>query len=435
MLQKRVRLHQKQKAFRRSSTLYRGFVGGRGSGKSWVGAYDMIARAKAGRTYLVAAPTYPMLQDASLRTFLGIARELGVLDTKHIKKAPPPACRLLTGAEILFRSADDPERLRGPNLSGVWLDEASLMHKDAYDIAIACLREGGEQGWLSATFTPKGISHWTYDYFGKQRPDTELFRARTADNPFNPPEFHETLARQYGAGSAFGRQELEGEFVEDDDAWQVIPSAWVRLAQARWTPERPAGQALSAIGADVAHGGADKTAIAPRYGVWFAPVRKYQGKETDTGEKAAHLVLREYPDGSDAPVNVDAIGWGSECHAELRRLLGKRAKAINVAEAPDPPVFDRTKKYKLTNYRAVMHWQMREALDPVNGDNVALPPDEELLGDLTAARFEVRASGILIEKKANIKDRLGRSPDVGEAVMLANLHTKLWKLTADKFFV
>ncbi|MFX4846510.1 phage terminase large subunit, partial [Acinetobacter baumannii] len=86
-----------------------------------------------------------------------------------------------------FRSAEDPDKLRGPNLSGSWLDEASLMEREAFDICIASLREAGEQGWLSATFTPRGLTHWTYDLFGRGgRPDVELFTSRTRDNPFAP---------------------------------------------------------------------------------------------------------------------------------------------------------------------------------------------------------------------------------------------------------
>lgn len=260
--------------------------------------------------------------------------------------------------------------------------------------------------------------------------------AKLIDNPF-------LMATNYGSTlqslpEPLRSQLLYGDFTigRVDDAWQVIPTAWVKAAQARWTEQPPAGQALSCIGVDVAYGGADKTVAAPRYGSWFARLKKYQGRDTDSGEKAAHLVLREYPDGSDASVNVDAIGYGAPCAEALQAKLGKkRAVAVNVAAAPDPEMFDRTKKYKLPNIRSAMHWKLREALDPINGDNLALPPDPELLSDLTAARFEVRSSGIIIEKKENIKDRLGRSPDCAEAVMLANFRIKLHKLTAEMFYV
>ena len=203
-----MRLHRQQKAFRHSDALFRGFVGGRGSGKSFAGAYDLIRRAKRDRLYLVASPTYTILSDTTFRSFKAIARDLGVLGRSRVQ---PPNVRLTTGAEILFRSSDDPEKLRGPNLSGAWLDEASLMVRPAYDIVIASLREQGEQGWLSATFTPKGLSHWTFELFGKSTPDTAIFHARTSQNPFLPAGFADTLRQQYG--TLLGRQEIDGEFV------------------------------------------------------------------------------------------------------------------------------------------------------------------------------------------------------------------------------
>jgi predicted phage terminase large subunit-like protein len=113
---------------------------------------------------------------------------------------------------VLFRSGDDPERLRGPNLSGIWLDEASLLTEDAYRIAIGRLREAGRQGWLTATFTPKGRRHWTYETFATGRHDTALFVARTADNPFLPPTFDATVRHQYT--TALAAQELEGQFLD-----------------------------------------------------------------------------------------------------------------------------------------------------------------------------------------------------------------------------
>lgn len=222
----RLRLHQAQADFRRSTALYRGFVGGRGAGKSWVGAYDLIRRARAGRLYLVAAPTYPMLRDSSVRTFEAIARDLRYL--RDLTTTAGNARAVLgNGAEVLFRSADTPDRLRGPNLSGAWFDEAGEMSEDAYLIAIACLREGGAQGWLSATFTPRGRAHWTYRVFGGDRENTALFTARTGDNPFNPPGFEDQLRGQYT--SAFAAQELAGQFVELQGT--VARRDWFRVVE------------------------------------------------------------------------------------------------------------------------------------------------------------------------------------------------------------
>lgn len=212
-------------------------------------------------------------------------------------------------------------------------------------------------------------------------------------------------------------QMLYGDFTAgtEDDSWQVIPTAWIRAAQARWTAEPPT-LPLTCLGVDVAFGGADATVVIPRHGPWFGRYKKYKGAITDSGIKAAFLVLKEYKD--EAVINVDAIGYGAACHEQLREKIGKKAVAVNVATACE--LTDRSGKFRLTNTRTAMYWKLREALDPETGDNLALPPDAELLADLTAARYEVRSSGIVVLPKDEIKERIGRSPDVGDAVALAH---------------
>lgn len=220
-----IRLTRIQAAFKASEALYRGYVGGRGSGKSFGGAYDLIRRAKAGRLYGAYAPTYPMLRDASLRSLLEIGENL------HFIKAFNKTDMIVTlgnGAEILARSLDDPERARGPNLSGAWIDETGLVKRAAFDIIIASLREGGEQGWLSATFTPKGRSHWTYKTFGMGAPDTALFRARTLDNPFLPAGFYHAVRGQYTG--QYAEQELDGQFVDIEGG--LAQRAWFGIVDA-----------------------------------------------------------------------------------------------------------------------------------------------------------------------------------------------------------
>lgn len=222
-------LHEAQQAFLDSEALYRGFVGGRGAGKSWIGACDLLLRAQDDRLYGVYAPTYPMLQDSSWRSFLDLGSRFRFI--KRINRAEMRVT-LGNGAEVIFRSVDNPERARGANLSGAWLDEASLMDQAAYTIIIACLRERGEQGWLSATFTPRGRQHWTYETFGLGKINTALFHAKTGDNPFLPDDFANVLRAQYP--SQFAAQELEGEFVEL--IGNVFRREWFRIVD-----EAPAG--------------------------------------------------------------------------------------------------------------------------------------------------------------------------------------------------
>lgn len=208
----KVQLTQPQAQFVDSQAPFTGFVGGRGAGKSWIGAYKFFRRVKPHRLYLMAAPTYPVLRDTTFRSFQSMAR---LLRRPYTVNKSDGIITLQNQAQILLRTTYEPERLRGPNLSGAWLDEASLTVEEAYDIVLPSLREAGEQGWLNLTFTPKGKAHWTYKRLalGTDGIDTELIRSHSSENPFLPPNFVQTLTRQYGSG-LFARQELGGEFLD-----------------------------------------------------------------------------------------------------------------------------------------------------------------------------------------------------------------------------
>lgn len=218
----KVLLHPTQVEFLNCTVPFAAFVGGIGSGKTFVLCYDLIRRARSGGLYMVLAPSYPMLRDVTIRSFFELTRHLGVR-TEYVK-SEHRCVMLRSRAEILFRSADNPETLRGPNLSGVSIDEASLVDPEVYDIAIGRLRQGRAVGFLRAAFTPKGPTHWTHAVFATGRQDTELFRSPTSGNFFLPAEFEATIRRQYG-NTPWARQELEGEFVQPEGAF--FPADWL----------------------------------------------------------------------------------------------------------------------------------------------------------------------------------------------------------------
>lgn len=210
---------------------------------SYIGAYDIIEqtlKGPYGMTSMVVAPTYGVLHDASFKTFCEHIYNFGI--DCHINNQQFVA-RFDKGKSILFRSAERPGRLRGKNLSSIWMDEAGEIDKEVFDIVIACLREGGRQGRISATFTPKGRQHWTYETFGQckvcqndivhctcaEKPtDVALFRSRTRDNVFLHEGFEDTIRRQYT--SKFAQQELEGDFIDMNAG--VFERKWFEIVDA-----------------------------------------------------------------------------------------------------------------------------------------------------------------------------------------------------------
>jgi PBSX family phage terminase large subunit len=210
-----LRLHGKQDNFVFSSAHYVALCGGIGSGKTYAGAVRALA-AGMGRVGdrdipapnlgIVTAATYPMLRDATFRVFRDVAGDL-IAGTNRSEFR----VTLVNGSEILFRSATDPDGLRGPNASWWWGDEAALYDAMTWKVMIGRLRQYGRQGYAWLTTTPKG-RNWLYREFVENGdPDYAVWRISTRSNPFLDRGFVDALREAYSGD--FARQELEGDFV------------------------------------------------------------------------------------------------------------------------------------------------------------------------------------------------------------------------------
>ena len=248
------------------------------------------------------------------------------------------------------------------------------------------------------------------------RPRSRTFiPARIQDNPhLIASGYMDTLQ---GLPEPLRSKLLYGDFRagREDNAYQVIPGEWVRLAQERWRDRPRPSTPMEALGVDVARGGADKTIIATRYGNWLDELTSYPGLSTPDGPAVAALVVNRRRD--NAKVNVDVIGVGSSVFDCLRPSLGNSVVAMNASEGSDRR--DKSGQLGFLNRRAEWWWGLREALDPASGQDLALPPDPELRVDLCAPRWKLTARGIQIESKDDLRKRIGRSPDRGDAVVYA----------------
>jgi hypothetical protein len=244
--------------------------------------------------------------------------------------------------------------------------------------------------------------------------------AALSDNPYrDTPEYR---AKLESLPEPLRSQLRDGDFGAGvhDDLNQCIPTEWVRQAQARWTPRPPLGVPLCAIGVDVAQGGSDQTVIARRYDDWFAELIAVPGAETPAGRDVAGKVIALRHDGARVIVDLGG-GWGGEALAHLAR---NGVDAVGYMGVKDSQRRTRDNQLRFANQRTEAYWRLREALDPGNpgGASFALPPDRELLADLTAPTFETRAGKggmvIQLEPKDKLVKRLGRSPDKGDAVAM-----------------
>jgi hypothetical protein len=222
-------------------------------------------------------------------------------------------------------------------------------------------------------------------------------------------------------------QMLNGDFGAGvaDDQWQIIPTAWVEAAQARWRPQHEMRAAMpmqhmpmDSMGVDVARGGKDQTVIAMRHGFWYDTLQCTDGTDTPNGPVVAGMVVTAKRD--HAPIHIDVIGVGASPYDQL---VQARQQVIGVNVASKATELDRTGQLRFFNLRSQLWWQMRESLDPAYNSMVALPPDPKLLSDLTAPRWSLSGGAVKAESKDDTKSRIGRSPDRADAVILARIET------------
>lgn len=209
-----VNVSPKQYGFINSTADITTFCAGRGSGKSDVGAKALCLRAKPGLTYCIAAPNYGMLHDSTRKTFDRVCQQLGMYVEGAYVETPRPHTTLRNGAKVILRSCDDPENLRGFEVSGLWMDEVQGTDEEAFDNLLMCLRENAVLGWTVATFTPGSPDHWTSKRLVlTDNPGVKCFTAGLNDNPFLDPKIYARAVRDLASSPMRFRREIMGEMV------------------------------------------------------------------------------------------------------------------------------------------------------------------------------------------------------------------------------
>lgn len=280
-----------------------------------------------------------------------------------------------------------------------------------------CIKAGASKTLLQRIMEEEGIPYSTEEVPDAIRP-----------NLLSPVWVEERLHRWVGrvrddqslsqaaAVSSLFASKVRGLF-PDTNSEGIIPLGWVERAMDRWRDLQSSGFTQSGrkvVSVDVADTGTDETVIAIRRGNMITEIRKYPN--ADTMETTG--IVKGLLDEQHAISVVDSIGVGAGVVARLReqRMPVRPFSAAKSAEGRK----DKTNEFQFSNLRAYAWWHLRELLDPANGSTVALPDDEMLKADLTAPKWKVLSNNkIQIESKDDIRKRLGRSTDSGDAVMQA----------------
>jgi hypothetical protein len=374
-------------------------------------------------------------------------REFDVRYTMGWNRSPDPGqrCRTL----LTFNPPTTPEGRWVVRFFAPWLDP--LHPNPAKDGEIRWFTTVGDnQDFEVAGPEPfvvrriDGVLTPCYDFDPADYVDEDIIRpksrtfitARVTDNPYYMATGY--MHQLQMLPEPLRSQMLKGDFMAgiEDAENQLIPTAWVEAAMERWKDVTEKADfkwpEMVSMGVDAARGGnmggttgatgRDKMVTACRHDSpalrIVAPLLVAKGVDVNTGNLAATEILKARK--NSAPIHLDVAAIGTSVYDAL---CENNIHTVPLNGAAQSAGRDKSNLLKFSNRRAEFHWRMREALDPEAEIPTALPPDPELLADLTAPRYSVKSTGIVVEPKVDIKKRIGRSPDKGEAVMYANVDT------------
>jgi hypothetical protein len=320
-------------------------------------------------------------------------------------------------------ASDDPSLLEGMHADNVLVifDEAKAIPAGTWEALEGALAGQGTSLALAVSTpgSPSGIFHSIHgravgyeDWSVRHVSLEEAIAAGRISSTWAAAR-----ARQWGEQSSIYANRVLGEFKSSDED-SVIPFEWVEAATERWQAWKDSGEdpgPLTVVGVDVARMGTDQTVIALRRGYIVAELRFSHHEDTmaTTGRVAG--VLEANP---GARAVVDVIGLGSGVVDRLREQGFKRTIAFNASAGTTRK--DRSGELGFVNVRSSAWWWLREQLDPAFDPTLCLPPDDLLIGDLSAPRYSLTSTGrIQVESKDEIRKRLGRSTDSGDAVVQA----------------
>lgn len=335
--------------------------------------------------------------------------------------------RFINGSEILFLEADeskDPlfEKLKSLEIGWYFIDEASEVARGAHQALASRLRwkpavgryygivaSNPEQCWVKEDFPVHSTSN--------PKPQHAYFQFLPKNNPYLPDDYIENLKLIYDEVQQ--RKYIEGDWSVADDPMQVIPYTAIKSKLATDAEILTALGDIS-LGVDVAELGDDKAILAYMVGSVGTGLESFSKKRIDelSGIVQSRIISKKI---DPSKVGIDSVGNGAGVWGNL---VGAGYNVNRLISGGKMLETERAQKYfsKLTfaDLRAQMFWKLRiEVLD--SEGNIRIPNIPTLLQDLTAPRYKTEAERkIRVESKDNLKKRLNRSPDEGDAFIMAN---------------
>lgn len=198
------------------------YVGGIGAGKSFIACVKAAKNAIRGRNQLMVGLTFSHARDVLLDTLLKVLDIFNLKEGYHYTlNKSNLEITFRNKTKIYIKSAEIGNKLRGYNVSDIYIDEAAyLKDPEVFRILLGRMREV-EDAQMHLTTSPAGYN-WVYDLISGD--DCEYIKVSTFKNPFLPRRYILNMLKQYT--STFIQQELYADFVNISSG--LFNSEWIK---------------------------------------------------------------------------------------------------------------------------------------------------------------------------------------------------------------
>lgn len=383
---------------------YKLYYGGRGGGKSYAFADSLLLKARDTHTDIICIrEVQDSIKDSVYKL---LCDRIKYYDFTDFRIKADSIENIVTGSKFLFKGMQDSNSMNIKSLEGIdicWIEEAQKLSAKSWEILDPTIRKDGSEIWISMNREEERDPIWKAIAVN---PDNRTFicRVNYTENPFCPEElkcqaekcrkdnYDDYCHIWLGEPRILGNKRL-------------ISTVDVHKAQ---EPKIDKSDSPLIVGVDIAREGDDKTAICFRRGRWQYRLDKYS--KLDTVE-VANLLTNIINEHKPARIFLDAGLNGYGVYDILNaRGYGGIVKAINFGGHA-------IKKDRYANKRAEMWGELRDWLH--QEAPVQIVSDDDLAEDLVSVEIRHDQDGrLMLEKKEDVKKRIKRSPDSGDALAL-----------------
>ena len=404
MDQVKVQIPKKFQPLLTKKCRYKLYYGGRAGGKSYGFADCLLLKARSDKLFIACLrEIQDSIKDSVYKLLCDRIKHYGFDDFRIYEDRIE---NVVTGSRFVFKGLRDQDPQKIKSLEGVniaWIEEGQSITKKSWDIFDPTIRTPNAEIWISMNREEENDPIWKA-VASNSDDNTLVVKINYYDNPFCPDNM------KYLA------EKCKNENLDDyEHIWLGAP---ISQGNTKLFSSKDVRRAMEAkmdkstsplvIGVDIARMGDDKTVFCYRKGRYCYKIESYSQLNS---VEVANLITKDIKNLQPARVFLDLGANGAGVYDILvDRGFREVVKGINFG---GKAIYDD----RYVNKRAEMWGEANEWIKQEL--DVQIPNDDELFDDLCSVNKKYDSKGRLqLEKKEEVKERIGRSPDKADAFVL-----------------